>query len=90
MNSLLSFQVILFFFVLLLLFLLCATERLESSMLSVIELIFCKEVFFLKFHLNQCQIVGYVDNFYFRRVSVCQEWVFFVLGDEAMEEAYHQ
>jgi hypothetical protein len=29
-----------------------------------------------------------VDNFYFQRVSVCQEWVFFVLGDEAMEEAY--
>jgi hypothetical protein len=34
MNSLLSFQVILFFFVLLLLFLFCATERLESSMLK--------------------------------------------------------
>jgi hypothetical protein len=80
MNSLLSFQVILFLFVLLLLFLLCATGRLESSMLSVmVELIFCTEIFiYLIFSLKSLPDSGLRGEFlYSACVSVSRMGFFF-------------
>jgi hypothetical protein len=32
--------------------------------------------------------MGYVNNFYVRGVSMCEEWVFLVLGDEPIREDY--
>jgi hypothetical protein len=32
--------------------------------------------------------VGYVSNFYVRGVSMCEEWVFLVFGDEPIREGY--
>jgi hypothetical protein len=49
MNSLLCFKVILFFFVLLLLFFLCATQRLESSMLKCHRTYLLHRFFFFLF-----------------------------------------
>jgi hypothetical protein len=34
--------------------------------------------------------MGYVNNFYVRSVSVCQEWVYLFMGDEPIKEVYHQ
>jgi hypothetical protein len=42
------------------------------------------------FNRDQCQIMGYVNNFYVRSVSVCQEWVYLFMGDEPIKEVYHQ
>jgi len=42
------------------------------------------------FHLDQCQLVGYVNNFYVSSVSMCQWWIFFVLGDEPIREVCDQ
>jgi hypothetical protein len=77
MNSLFSFHVILFLFVLLLLFL-CARERQESCMLSLNRTCLLHGDF-LKvqiFHLDQCQLVSYKNNFYVRSASISQDWVF--------------
>ncbi len=32
--------------------------------------------------------MGYVNNFYVRGVSMCEEWVLLVLGDEPIREDY--
>ncbi len=74
MNSLFSFHVILFLFVLLLLFL-CARERQESCMLSLNRTCLLHGDF-LKvqiFHLDQCQLVSYKNNFYVRSASISQD-----------------
>ncbi len=37
---------------------------------------FFKKKLTVFFNRDQCQIMGYVNNFYVRSVSVCQEWVY--------------
>jgi len=42
-----------------------------------------------KFSLGSVLISGLCENnFYVRGVSMCEEWVFLVLGDEPMREDY--
>jgi hypothetical protein len=46
---------------------------------------------FQVFHCDRGQLVSYVDNFYVRSMSMCQESVFLlVLGHEPIKEAYNQ
>jgi hypothetical protein len=47
-------------------------------MLSVNNLVFCMKIYkkFEFFHSDQCQLVGYVNNFYVSSVSVCNSGFF--------------
>ncbi len=79
-NLLFSFHAILFFNVLLFFFFVVWTDKKVACLLQI-ELVFCVDMYKIIqfFHIDQHQLMEYVDNSYVRSVALCQEWIF-VLG----------